>query len=161
MTISKGDTLPAASFHVMTDDGPSKMDLTELTSDKTVVLFGVPGAFTPTCHANHLPGYLDNLDALKEKGVDEIAVTTVNDVHVVNEWAKASGGKGKIHFLADGNGEFAKATGLDIDLGMAGMGVRSKRYSMIIKDGVVVELNIEDNPGQAEKSAASVVLTQL
>ena len=161
MTISIGDKIPAAEFHIMTDDGPSKMSTSELLDGKKVVLIGVPGAFTPTCHANHLPGFMENLDALKEKGVDDVAVTTVNDVHVVGHWAKASNGVGKIHFLADGNGDFAKAAGLDIDLGVAGMGVRSKRYAMIVDDGVVTHLNIEDSPGQAEQSSAAVILEQL
>ncbi len=161
MTLSIGDKIPSGTFQIMGDDGPAKMTTSELFDGKTVVLFGVPGAFTPTCHANHLPGFLDNFDALKEKGVDEIAVTTVNDVHVVNAWAKASDGKGKIHFLADGNGEFAKSAGLDIDLSIAGMGVRSKRYAMIVKDGVVEQLNIEESPGTAEKSSAAVILSQL
>ena len=161
MTIKIGDKIPESAFKVMTDDGPSEMTTSDLLDGKKVVLFGVPGAFTPTCHANHLPGFLENLDALKEKGVDDVAVTTVNDIHVTNAWAENTNGKGKIHYLADGNGDFAKAVGLDIDLGVVGMGLRSKRYSMIIEDGVVMQLNIEDNPGQADVSSAAVILEQL
>jgi len=161
MTINIGDKIPESSFHIMTGDGPSKLGTADLFDGKRVVLFGLPGAFTPTCHANHLPGFLENFDAFQEKGIDEIAVTTVNDVHVVNAWAKATNGGGKLHYLADGNGEFAKSVGLDIDLDMAGMGVRSKRYSMVVDNGVVTHLNIEENPGQAETSSAAALLQQL
>lgn len=161
MTISVGDKLPEASFTIMGDDGPAKMSTAELCDGKKVVLFAVPGAFTPTCHANHLPGFLEHLDAIKEKGVDRVAVTTVNDIHVTNAWAENTGGKGKIDFLSDGNGDFAKAVGMDIDLGVAGMGVRSKRYSMIVENGTVTAINLEDNPGQAVASSAATVLEQL
>jgi len=161
MSTSIGDRLPEFEFTVMTDDGPAKMSTSELCSGKTVVLFAVPGAFTPTCHANHLPGFVEHADAIKEKGVDTIAVTTVNDIHVTNAWADASKAKGKVVFLSDGNAEFAKAVGQDIDLGVAGMGMRSKRYSMIVKDGVVTNLNVEENPGQAVASSASAILEQL
>lgn len=161
MAIKVGDKLPAAEFTIMTADGPAKMSVSELTTGKKVVLFAVPGAFTPTCHANHLPGFLENLSSIKERGVDDVAVVTVNDVHVVNAWAQASKGEGKIHFLADGNADFSKAVGMDIDLGVAGMGVRSKRYSMIIEDGTVTALNEEENPGQAVTSSAATILEQL
>jgi len=161
MTISIGDKLPDATFQIMAADGPAQMTSSELFDGKKVVMFGVPGAFTPTCHSNHLPGYLENFDALKEMGVDAVAVTTVNDVHVVNAWAQATNGKDKIHYLADGNGDFAKSIGMDIDLGVAGMGVRSKRYSMIVDNGVVVSLNIEDSPGKADQTSAAVILEQL
>lgn len=161
MSISVGEKLPEASFTIMADDGPAKMTTAELCAGKKVVLFAVPGAFTPTCHANHLPGFLEHLDAIKEKGVDAVAVTAVNDIHVVNAWAEASSAKGKIHFLSDGNADFAKAIGLDIDLGVAGMGVRSLRYSMIVEDGTVTALNVEENPGQAVASSAATILQQL
>ena len=161
MTLKIGDTIPDAKFHIMTDDGPGQMSTADLLDGKKVVLIGVPGAFTPTCHANHLPGFIENLDAIKAKGIDEVAVTTVNDVHVVGAWAKASNAVGKIHFLADGNGDFAKSIGLDVDLGIAGMGVRSKRYAMIIENGVVKELNVEPAPGQADTSSAATILSQL
>ncbi|MDD9910687.1 MAG: peroxiredoxin [Ahrensia sp.] len=162
MAIQIGDRLPDATFMIMSDDGPAKMTTAELFTDKkTVVLFAVPGAFTPTCHANHLPGFLEHIEEIKEKGVDAVAVTAVNDVFVFDAWSTASKGKGKIHFLADPGADFAKAVGMDIDLTAAGLGVRSKRYSMLVKDGKVVQLNVEDNPGQAEKSSAAVILGQL
>ena len=161
MTIAVGDKLPNATFKIMTDDGPGQMTTDELFAGKKVVLFAVPGAFTPTCHMNHLPGFVEHFDTIKAKGIDEIAVVSVNDVWVMNEWSKASKGKGKIHFLADGVAEFTKAAGLDIDLSVAGMGIRSKRYSMIVDDGVLKALNIEEKPGTAEISGAARILEQL
>ncbi len=161
MTVKINDTLPDANFIVMTNDGPSELSLSDLCKGKKVVLFSVPGAFTPTCHANHLPGFVEHLDAIKEKGVDEIAVVSVNDVHVMDAWARASKARGKIHFLSDGSAEFAKAIGMEIDLGAVGMGLRSKRYSMIVEDGKVVALNLEENPGQAVASSAATILGQL
>jgi peroxiredoxin len=159
--IKVGDKLPEAKFKVMTTDGPSEVTTDAVFAGKTVVLFAVPGAYTPTCSMNHLPGFLDNADAILAKGVDSIAVTAVNDVFVMNAWAESSGAKGKIHFLADGSGHFATAIGLDLDLGMAGLGLRSKRYSMIVKDGVVTSLNIEEAPGQAVTSGAARILELL
>ncbi|MEE9313523.1 MAG: peroxiredoxin [Rhizobiaceae bacterium] len=161
MTIKVGDSLPDTQFIFMSDDGPAQISTAELFSGKKVVLFAVPGAFTPTCHANHLPGFLEHYDTLKEKGVDEIAMVTVNDVHVVDAWARASKVGNKIHFLADGSAEFSKAIGMDIDLGPLGMGVRSKRYSMIVEDGKVTAINLEENPGQAVASSAATILSQL
>lgn len=161
MTIKIGDRLPDATFTYMTSDGPARMTTGELCDGKKVVLFAVPGAFTPTCHANHLPGFVEHIDEIKERGVDEVAVTAVNDVHVVNAWAEASKAKGKITFLADGNADFAKSIGLDVDLAAAGMGVRSSRYSMIVEDGKVTQLNIEESPGQATTSSAATILQQL
>ncbi|MCB1460471.1 MAG: peroxiredoxin [Nitratireductor sp.] len=161
MTIAVGDKLPNATFKIMTDDGPGQMTTDELFAGKKVVLFAVPGAFTPTCHMNHLPGFVEHFDTIKAKGIDEIAVVSVNDVWVMNEWSKASKGKGKIHFLADGAAEFTKAAGLEIDLSVAGMGIRSKRYSMIVDDGVLKALNIEEKPGTAEISGAARILEQL
>jgi glutaredoxin/glutathione-dependent peroxiredoxin len=125
------------------------------------VLFGVPGAFTPTCSNNHLPGYIENCDAILAKGVDQIAVVSVNDHHVMSAWARFSGGEGKILFLADGNGAFAKAIGLDADMSPAGMGTRVKRFSMIVDDGVVTTLNLEELPGKAINSGAARILEQL
>ncbi|MEL6946450.1 MAG: peroxiredoxin [Pseudomonadota bacterium] len=161
MPISVGDTLPSADFTTMTDDGPAKLSVADIFTGKKVVLVAVPGAFTPTCHANHLPGFVEHADAIMEKGVDTIAVTSVNDVHVMGAWAAASGGKDKVTFLADGNAEFAKAVGLDIDLNVAGMGVRSLRYAMIVEDGKVTALNLEDNPGHADISSAAGILALL
>ncbi len=161
MTIAIGSRLPEAKFKEKTADGPVEITTNELFAGKRVVLFAVPGAFTPTCSLNHLPGYLDNRDALLAKGVDDIAVVAVNDWHVMGAWAQSSGGLGKIHFLADWDGAFTKALGLDVDLSGGGLGVRSKRYSMLVEDGVVKSLNIEESPGQATVSAADAMLAQL
>lgn len=161
MTIKAGDKLPEATFKVKTADGVKELTTNEIFQGKKVVLFAVPGAFTPTCSLNHLPGYLDNYDAILAKGVDTIAVTAVNDPFVMGAWAQSTGGEGKILFLADGSAAFAKATGLDLDLSGGGLGLRSKRYSAIIEDGVVKTLNIEEQPGQAVTSAAATILEQL
>ena len=161
MTISIGDKLPQTTFKTMTADGAKNLTTDEVFAGKKVVLFAVPGAFTPTCSNNHLPGYLENHDAILARGVDAIAVVSVNDVHVMGAWARFSGGEGKVLFLADGSGDFARATGLDLDLSAAGMGLRSKRFSMIVEDGKVTQLNIEGSPGQAIDSGAARILEQL
>jgi peroxiredoxin len=161
MAIKVGDRLPTATFTVMTADGPKPKTTDEMFQGKKIVLFAVPGAFTPTCHKNHLPGFLQNAGAIKSKGIDAIAVTGVNDVFVMDAWKKATGAEGKIEFLADGSGEFAKALGLTADLVARGLGVRSQRYSMLVEDGVVKTLNIEDSPGKAEISSAETLLKQL
>ncbi len=161
MSISIGDKLPTAKFKTPTADGPAEISSDDLFKGKKVVLFAVPGAFTPTCSMNHLPGFLENRDAILAKGIDDIAVVSVNDVHVMRAWSEATGGKDKIRFLADGNAEFAKAIGLDMDLTAGGLGVRSKRYSMIVDDGVVKTLNIEDTPGKAVESGAAKLMEQL
>jgi peroxiredoxin len=160
MTIKPGDKLPNAEFVTMTGDGQQKLSTDVVFAGRKVVLFAVPGAFTPTCSMNHLPGFLTNIDAIKAKGVDTVACTAVNDVHVMNAWAKASGADGKILMLADGNGTFANACGLSIDLTVAVMGMRSKRYSMIVEDGIVKTLNVEEKPG-VNVSGAETVLAQL
>ena len=160
MTIAIGDQIPAATLKEKTADGVKDIAIGDFLKDRTVVLFGVPGAFTPTCSLNHLPGFLENRDAFFTRGVDEIAVVSVNDHHVMAAWAKASGGEGKIRFLADGNGDFAKALGLEIDLSRSGLGLRSKRYSMLIKDGAVTQFNVEDTTGTAETSGAATLLGQ-
>lgn len=161
MTIAVGSKLPSATFKEKTADGPVEITTEQLFAGKRVVLFAVPGAFTPTCTLNHLPGYLENRDAILAKGVDDIAVLSVNDWHVMGAWAQQTGGLGKIHFLADWDGAFTKALGLDLDLSAGGLGVRSKRYSMLIEDGVVKSLNIEESPGQATVSGAAAMLEQL
>ena len=161
MTIAIGQHLPDATFKEKTKDGPVETSVKDLFGGKKVVVFAVPGAFTPTCSLNHLPGYLENRDAILAKGVDDIAVISVNDWHVMGAWAEHSGGMGKIHFLADWDGSFTKAIGLDADLSAGGLGVRSKRYSMVVEDGVVKSLNIEENPGQGTVSAAAAILEQL
>jgi peroxiredoxin len=159
VTIAIGDKIPAAVLK--TADGVADINIEDFLRGRTIVLFAVPGAFTPTCSLNHLPGFLENRDAFYAKGVEEIAVVAVNDHHVMHAWAKASGGEGKIRFLADGNGNFAKALGLETDLSGGGLGLRSKRFSMLIKDGAVVQLNVEDTPGKAETSGAATLLGQL
>ncbi|OJF92866.1 peroxiredoxin [Pararhizobium antarcticum] len=161
MTIAVGDKLPSATFKEKTADGPVELTTEQLFAGKKVVLFAVPGAFTPTCSLNHLPGYLENRDAILSRGVDDIAVVSVNDLHVMGAWATASGGMGKIHFLSDWDADFTKKLGLDIDLSAGTLGLRSKRYSMLVDDGVVKSLNIEDSPGQATVSAAAAMLDQL
>lgn len=160
MTIAVGDALPDVTFKVKTDDGVKDMTTREIFAGKKVVLFGVPGAFTPTCSNNHLPGYLENHDAILARGVDTIAVVAVNDHHVMQAWARFTGGEGKLLFLADGSGTFAKKTGLDIDLNGAGLGLRNKRFSMIVEDGKVKTLNIEEEPG-VNLSGAARILEQL
>ena len=160
MTIKPGDRLPAVNFTVNTADGPQAMSTDVLFAGRRVVLFGLPGAFTPTCNMNHLPGFLLAHDDIKAQGVDTIACTAVNDIHVMKAWGKATESDGKILMLADGNGEFAGATGLDLDLTAAGMGHRSKRYSMIVEDGVVKTLNIETERG-VNVSGAETIMQQL
>jgi peroxiredoxin len=161
MTITIGDKLPEAAFKEKTADGAVEITTEQLFKGKKVVLFAVPGAFTPTCSLNHLPGYIENRDAILSKGVDDIAVVAVNDWHVMGAWAQQSGGMGKIHFLADWNGTFTKSLGLEADLSAGGLGMRSKRYSMLVEDGVVKSLNVEETPGQATVSGAAAMLEQL
>ena len=158
MTIKVGDRLPSATFTTMTADGPKPTTTDEIFKGKKVVLFAVPGAFTPTCHKNHLPGFLTNADKIKGKGIDTIAVTGVNDVFVMDAWKKATDTDGKIEFLADGSAAFANAIGLSVDLGARGLGTRSQRYAMVVEDGVVKTLNVEDTPGKAEISGAENLL---
>ncbi|MDP2802715.1 MAG: peroxiredoxin [Phreatobacter sp.] len=161
MTIQVGDKLPEATFRTMAADGPAARTTAEIFAGKTIVLFAVPGAFTPTCHKNHLPGFVAHAEAIKAKGVDGIFVTSTNDVFVLDAWQKATGAVDKVGILADGSAEFAKAVGLDADMGAFGMGIRTKRYSMIVKDGVVTALNIEDGPGKADLSGADALIKQL
>lgn len=159
MPIAVGDRLPDARFKVMTADGPADRSTADVFAGKTVVLFAVPGAFTPTCHRNHLPGYVQHAAAIKAKGVDTIAVTSVNDVFVMEAWKKNTESDGKIDmFLADGSAEFAKALGLELDASGFGMGIRSKRYAMLVKNGVVAALNVEDVPSKADASGAETML---
>ena len=158
MPINVGDKLPNATFRVMTAEGPKPRTTDEVFKGRKVALFGVPGAFTPTCSNNHLPGYLENHDAILARGVDTIAVVSVNDVHVMGAWARFTGGEGKIVYLADGNGDFAKAVGLDY--ASDGMGLRSKRFSMIVEDGKVTAFNVETKPG-VDASGAAHILEQL
>jgi peroxiredoxin len=161
MTIKVGDKLPNATLRLVTEDGARPVTTQEFFAGKKVVLFGLPGAFTPTCHKNHLPGFLADEAAFKAKGVDAIAMTSVNDPYVLTAWSKATGSDGHIAFLADGAAEFAKAVGLDFDASAGGLGVRSRRYSMLIEDGVVKLLNIEESPGKADLSGAAHLLGQM
>ena len=161
MAVKIGDKLPEARFRVSTPDGPTWKTTDELFKNKKVVLFGVPGAFTGTCHGTHLPGFIKNAEAIKAKGVDVIAVTSVNDVFVMDAWKRAAGADDKILFLADGNGDFAKAVDLTFDGSGLGLGVRSKRYSMLLEDGVVKQLNVEQSPASVDVSGADRVLAQL
>lgn len=158
--IKVGDKLPDAAFNVPTPDGPKQMRTAEIFGGKTVALFAVPGAFTPTCSAKHLPSFKEKAGELKAKGIDTIACTSVNDHFVMSAWAKDQGVAGDILMLSDGSGDFAKAVGLDADFSKFGMGLRSKRYSMIVKDGVVQNLNVEEG-GEYKVSSAEHMLTQL
>ncbi|MCJ8151446.1 peroxiredoxin [Shinella sp. H4-D48] len=161
MTIAVGDKLPDLKLKERTPDGPAEVSTAELFGGKRIVLFAVPGAFTPTCSLNHLPGYLENRDAILAKGVDDIVVVAVNDLHVMGAWATSTGGAGKLRFIADWDAAFTKALGMDIDLSAGTLGVRSKRYSMLVDDGVVKTLNVEESPGQATVSAAAAMIEQL
>lgn len=161
MTIKPGDHLPESTFRVMTSDGPKPVTTADIFKGKKVVLFAVPGAFTPTCHKNHLPGFLAHAAEFKAKGVQTIAVTGVNDVFVMDAWSKSSGGAGQIEFLSDGNGDFAKALGLTMDGSAFGFGTRSLRYAMLVDDGIVKKLNVEDVPSKADISGAAALLKEM
>src|ERR1700722_1346491 len=161
MTLKVGDKLPHATCRLVPPDGPKPVTTEEFFGGRKVVLFGLPGAFTPTCHKNHLPGFLTEEAAFKAKGVAAIAMTSVNDHYVLDAWSKATGSEEHISFLADGGGEFAKAAGLEFDASMGGLGVRSKRYAALVEDGVLKILNIEDSPGKADLSSASHLLAQM
>ena len=161
MAIKVGDKLPDASFTTMSAEGPKPMTTADVFGGKKVALFAVPGAFTPTCSKTHMPGFVERAAELKAKGYDTIACTSVNDVFVLTEWAKASGATGKIVMLADGAADFAKKIGLDMDLTARGLGVRSKRYAMAVDDGVVKVLNIEEAPGAVTTSSAETLCSMV
>jgi peroxiredoxin len=160
MAIKVGDRLPEAKFRIMTSEGPAWKTTAEIFKGKKVALFAVPGAFTGTCHKMHIPSITQNADALKSKGVDTIAVTSVNDVFVMDAWRKATAAD-ELEFLADGNGEFAKAVDLAFDGSGNGLGIRSRRYAMLVEDGVVKKLNVEEAPGKVEVSGGDALLKQL
>ena len=160
MTINTGDRLPESTLMKATAEGPKPVNVSEIFNGKTVALFAVPGAFTPTCSARHLPGFAENLETLKAKGVDTVACVSVNDAFVMGAWAKSQDGGDKILMLADGNGEFTRSVGLTMDATGFGMGERSQRYSMLVKDGVVEQLNIEQG-GEFKVSSAEHLLGQL
>ena len=157
MTIKIGERVPAGTFKVMSEKGPTDLSSAELFGGKRVLLFAVPGAFTPTCDARHLPGYIEHFEALRAKGIDTVACLSVNDVFVMNAWAKAGNAVGKVVMLADGNGEYARALGLELDARGFGMGQRVQRFAMVVEDGVVKELNIEPS-GQYGVSSAEAML---
>ena len=161
MPIKVGDRLPNAKFRVMSVEGPVWKTTDEIFKGKKVALFAVPGAFTPTCNNLHMPSFLNNVDAIKAKGVSKIAVTGVNDVFVMEAWKKSTGAGDKVEFLADGNGEFAKAIDMAFDGSGNGLGTRSKRYSMLVDDGLVKKLNVEDAPGKCDISGGQALLAQL
>jgi len=152
MAIKPGDKLPAGTFKVMGAEGPKEVSTDELFKGKKVALFSVPGAFTPTCSKEHLPSYVKNFDKIRAQGIDTIACTAVNDVFVMDAWGKDQGVGGKVTMLADGDGDYAKKLGLEFDLRGKGLGVRGKRWSMIVKDGVVETLNIDE--GKYEMTGA-------
>lgn len=160
MTIQIGDTLPEAALVKATDAGPEAIDSKSFFAGRKVALFSVPGAFTPTCSARHLPGFIDNADALRAKGVDEIVCTAVNDAFVLSAWSKSNAADGKVTMLADGNGAFAAAIGLTMDGSKFGMGTRGQRFSMVVDNGVVTQLNVEA-PGDFRVSSAEHMLDQL
>ena len=160
MAIQVGDRLPQTTFIKATPDGPQPVDSEGFFKGRTVALFSVPGAFTPTCSARHLPGFVEKADELKAKGVDEIACTAVNDAFVLGAWSEQGGADGKVTMLADGNGDFAKEIGLTMDGSKFGMGTRGQRYSMLVKDGVVEQLNVEE-PGAFNVSSADYMLERL
>jgi len=157
MTLKVGDRVPSATLYEMASDGPAAVTTDDLFAGKKVVLFALPGAFTPTCSAQHVPGYLNNAEEILGKGVDEIACLSVNDPFVMGAWAKDQGAGGKIRMLGDGAGDFTRAAGMEFDLSARGLGVRSKRYAMIVEDGVVTTLNVEDGPGLSISSAESIL----
>ncbi|MBS0249314.1 MAG: peroxiredoxin [Proteobacteria bacterium] len=160
MAIKVGDKLPAATFRVMTGEGPKPKTTDEVFKGKKVALFAVPGAFTPTCSNLHMPSFLNNIANFKAKGA-EVAVVSVNDPFVMKAWAVQSGGDGKIEFLADGSAEFTKAIGMEFDGAMPVLGLRSKRYSMLVEDGTVKALNIEEGPGKCELTSGDALLKQM
>jgi peroxiredoxin len=160
MAIKAGERMPSGTLKMMTKDGPKDLTTENLFKGKKVVLFSVPGAFTPTCDAKHLPGFVQLSDQIRAKGVDTIACMAVNDVFVMNAWGKASSAGEKVLMLADGNGDYAKALGLEMDARKFGMGVRGQRFAIVVEDGVAKSVNVEE-PGQFKVSAADHLLGQL
>ncbi|HEX4295414.1 MAG TPA: peroxiredoxin [Rhizomicrobium sp.] len=160
MTIKVGDKIPSATLMQMKDGGPKPVTTSDLFDGKKVVVFALPGAFTPTCSAKHLPGFIQNADAIHQKGVDTIACLSVNDAFVMGAWGESQGAGSKVVMLADGNGDFTRQLGLEMDATKFGMGQRSKRYAMIVDNGVVTALNVEE-PGAFAVSSAEHVINQL
>ena len=161
MTINVGDRIPSATLKQLTPDGVKEFTTDEIFRGKRVVLIAVPGAFTPACSQRHLPRYVDKATDIKAKGIDEIACVAVNDAFVMGAWDRDQKAEGKVRMLADGSGDFTRALGLELDLSKGGLGVRSKRYSMLVDDGVVKSLNVEQQPGQVDLSGAEAMLKAL
>lgn len=161
MAIKVGDKVPSGKFTVMEKDGPGALTTDALFKGKKVVVFSVPGAFTPTCSKEHLPGFVRQAEALKKKGIDTVACLSVNDVFVMDAWGKSGGAAGKVLMLADGNAEYTRALGLTLDASGFGMGTRGQRYSMLVVDGVVKQLNLEESAGMCKTSSADFILGQL
>jgi glutaredoxin/glutathione-dependent peroxiredoxin len=158
MSIKVGDRLPEATFVTMGENGPERRSISDIFCGKRVVLFAVPGAFTPTCHLKHMPGFIQQAEAFRARGIDSIACVAVNDIHVLTAWGKASGADGTILFLADGNGDFTRAIGMELDGTAFGMGRRSQRYAMLVEDRVVNAIHLEAQPGIADESSAEKLL---
>ena len=161
MSINVGERVPDATLYLPGDSGPQPISTDEISSGRKIVVVGMPGAFTPTCHRNHLPGFIENRDAILEKGVDEIVVITTNDTWVMRAWAEATGAKDRIRFISDGNSDFVRKTGLEFDNSHRGMGARARRFAMIVEDGVVTSLAVEDLPGQTLVSGAASIIEKL
>jgi peroxiredoxin len=161
MTINVGDKLPSVTLRQVTPEGPKEISSDDFFHGKKVALFAVPGAFTPACSQRHLPGYVDKASDIRAKGVDEIACVAVNDAAVMGAWGKDQKAEGKVTMLADGSGDFVRALGLELDLSKGGLGVRSKRYSMLVDNGVVKSLQVEQQPGQVDASSAEAMLKAL
>ena len=160
MAIKAGDAIPSMKLMMVTPDGPKEVSTDEIFKGKKVVLFAVPGAFTPTCSVKHLPGFVQNADTIKAKGVDTIACIAVNDAFVMSAWAKEQGADGRVTMLADGSASFTKALGLELDLMGRGMGVRSQRYALIVENGKVTDIAVEQ-PGGFDVSRAETILSKL
>ena len=161
MSIQPGDKIPSAQLMHLTDAGPTPITTEELFGGKNVAIFALPGAFTPTCSNQHLPGFIEKSEELRGKGIDTIVCLSVNDAFVMGAWGKQQGASGKVMMVGDGNGELTEKLGLSMDGSGFGMGLRSPRYSMIVRDGVVETLNVESNPGQAVDSGVDNLLSQL
>lgn len=160
MAITVGERVPEGTLTRVTDDGPERVEAAAFFGGRRVVLFAVPGAFTPTCHMDHMPGFVRNVDAFRDKGVDEVAVIAVNDPHVMRAWREASDARG-VTFLADGSADYVRALGLDLDAAAFGMGTRAKRFAMLVEDGTVRELGVEDSPSEVGVSGADEMLARL
>jgi glutaredoxin/glutathione-dependent peroxiredoxin len=161
MTINVGDKIPSVTLKQLTPEGVKEVTTDEIFGGKKVVLFAVPGAFTPACSQRHLPGFVERAADIKAKGVDEIACVAVNDAFVMGAWGRDQKTEGKVRMLADGSGDFVRALGLELDLSKGGLGIRSQRYSMLVDNGVVKSLNVEKQPGQVDVSAAEAILRAL